>query len=173
MLIDARKMMTWRVLGLALLLALSGPATSMEDEDQQILPAGTIRHSAASLSWVDAPPSMPKGTKIAVLEGDPAQAELFSLRVSVPAGARLPPHWHPRDERVTILSGRVGVGFGDDFDERRLHYFSPGDYYVNPAHSHHYVFFPEASIVQITGSGPWQTQLLPSQAPGSPAIQQR
>lgn len=140
----------------ALLAALAGRVAAADNSAHQILPAGTIQHDASSLPWANAPGSMPKGTRIVVLEGDPKSEEIFTLRVSVPAGSRLPPHWHPRDERVTILSGRVGVGFGGRVDETRLRYFNAGDYYVNPAHSHHFVVFPEDSVVQITGQGPWE-----------------
>ncbi|MGH8454198.1 MAG: cupin domain-containing protein, partial [Nevskiales bacterium] len=69
-----------------------------------------------------------------------------------------------RDERVTVLSGRVGVGFGDQFDETRLRYFEAGGYYVNPTPAPHFVFFPVDTVVQITGIGPWQTHLLPMPA---------
>lgn len=132
--------------------------------ETQIPPAGTIRHDAASLRWVEAPPSMPPGTQIAVLEGDPGTGGLFTLRVRVPAGARVPPHWHPRDERVTVLSGRIGVGFGRQFDEKLLRDFEAGSYYVNPAAAAHFLFFPVETIVQITGEGPWVVNVLDSGA---------
>jgi quercetin dioxygenase-like cupin family protein len=149
-----------RLVGIGLLgLGAAGvPATASE---VQIPPAGVIQHDAKRLAWAGAQPPMPAGARVAVLEGDPKSEHLFTVRLRVPAGARLEPHWHPRDERVTVLKGRVGVGFGDRFDKSRLRYFGAGDYYVNPAESHHFVHFPEASEVQITGQGPWQTHLLP------------
>jgi hypothetical protein len=150
-----------RLVGNALLAAGCAVAAVALAAEEQVPPAGTIQADAAGLHWVPAPPSMPPGTRIAVLEGDPASDGLFSLRLRVPAGAKLPPHWHPRDERVTVLSGRVGVGFGDHFDQSRLRYFGAGGYYVNPAESRHFVYFPEASEVQITGLGPWQVHPLP------------
>lgn len=130
-------------------------------EESLILPRGTIQHSADTLQWTKGPSSMPPGSRIVLLEGDPKTEGLYTLRLNIPAGARLPPHWHPRDERVTVLSGRIGVGFGDRIDDRQLRYFDAGSYYVNPAHSHHYVYFPETTVVQITGIGPWETHLVP------------
>lgn len=59
--------------------------------------------------WNDAPPSMPQGTKITVLEGSPREAGTFTIRLKVPAGAAIAPHTHPRPERVTVLSGKVTV----------------------------------------------------------------
>jgi quercetin dioxygenase-like cupin family protein len=91
-----------------------------------------------------------------VLEGNPTQEGFFTIRLSVPAGTVLPPHWHPRDERVTLLSGMVRVGFGDVVDESATKAFGPGSFYLNPANSHHFVLFTEESVVQMTGIGPWE-----------------
>ena len=105
--------------------------------------------------WNDAPPSMPKGTKIAVLEGSPKEAGMFTIRLRVPAGSRILPHTHPRPERVTILSGRVHVGFGKTFakDGKR---FDKGGFYVNPPNEPHYLWIPVASELQLTCEGPWE-----------------
>ena len=104
---------------------------------------------------------MPKGTKIAVLEGDPKAPGMFTIRLRVPAGSKVMPHWHPRPERVTILFGKVAVGFGDKWDDKDMRGFNGGDFYINPAESHHYVAFPRTSVIQITGEGPWVLNPLP------------
>ncbi len=119
------------------------------------LPPGTIQVDASKLVWTNGPPALP-GSKSAVLEGDPKTTGMFTMRLRMPAGTRVPPHWHPRPERVTILSGVVQVGFGDTWDDRALHSFHAGDFYVNPPNSHHFVKFAEESVIQITGDGPWE-----------------
>src|SRR5262245_55695447 len=124
-------------------------------------PPEAIQVDAAKIAWKDGPPTLPKGTKVAVLEGDPKQPGMFTMRLHVPAGSKVMPHWHPRPERVTILSGKVAVGFGDTWDDKELRSFGPGDFYVNPPESHHYVFFPRTSVIQITGEGPWELHPLP------------
>jgi len=129
-------------------------------------PAGTIQLAPGQVRWGPASPAMPPGTQLAVLEGDPKAARAFTIRLKVPAGAAIAPHWHPRDERVTVLSGIVAVGFGDTIDAAAVTRFPAGSFYVNPAHSHHYVLFPEASVVQITGVGPWEVKFL--DAPAAP-----
>src|SRR6266581_3214440 len=101
-------------------------------------PPDAIQINTAKNVWKDGPPTMPKGTKIAVLEGDPKAPGMFSFRLCVPAGSKVMPHWHPRPERVTILSGKVAVGFGDKWDEKDMRGFNGGDFYINPAESHHY-----------------------------------
>ncbi len=123
-------------------------------------PPGAIQQLADSIAWHAAGPNLPPGTQAAVLEGDPKKEGLFTMRLRIPAGTRLAPHWHPRDERVTVLEGTVMVGFGDVADETSGSRFTKGSFYVNPAKSHHYVWFPEASVIQITAIGPWELHYL-------------
>jgi quercetin dioxygenase-like cupin family protein len=124
------------------------------------LPEGTIQLPDGNAEWIDGPPSLPAGTKIQLLEGNPAGEGFFTMRVKAPAGSRLQPHWHPREERVTILTGLVRVGFGDAFVEGNMTTFGPGSYYVNPAMSHHYVWILEETVMQLSGTGPWEIHLL-------------
>ena len=105
--------------------------------------------------WKDAPPTMPPGTKIAVLEGDPKQPGMFTIRLKVKAGSVIEPHTHPRPERVTVLSGKVLVGFGTTTDGTKGTTFTAGGFYINPPNEVHYVFFQEDSVVQLTCEGPW------------------
>src|SRR5688500_1154572 len=50
-----------------------------------------IMKMPADLTWVDAPPSLPKGAKVAVLEGDPAKAGPFTIRLQLPAKYKVAP----------------------------------------------------------------------------------
>jgi quercetin dioxygenase-like cupin family protein len=119
-------------------------------------PPGTIQIDRRTLVWNQGPATMSQGTEVAVLEGDPKAKGPFTIRLRIPAGTRIAPHWHPRPERVTVLSGEVFVGFGDTWDDASVRAFHAGDFYINPANSHHYVAFPQASVIQITGEGPWE-----------------
>ena len=123
-------------------------------------PSGTIQVHAKSIHWKTAPPAMPRGAKIAVIEGDQTKSGIFTLRIKFPAGAIVQPHWHPRPERVTVLSGRVMVGFGDVVDTSKTTTFRAGDFYVNQPEAHHFVVVPVETVVQVTGEGPWETHLL-------------
>jgi hypothetical protein len=97
---------------------------------------------------------------MAVLEGDPRQEMLFTARFKVLGAFEMKPHWHPRNERVTILEGRVGVGFGDSIDRDDVTWFGPGDYYVNAQQANHFVLADEPALLQITGVGPWKVHYL-------------
>ena len=135
----------------ALLVCLSVQAES---------PPGTIQLAHDALKWQPGPPSMPKGVETVVLEGDPRGPGLFTLRLRAPAGTRLAPHTHPQPERVTVLEGSIGVGFGPTYDQTRLKVFRAGDYYVNPPGAPHYVSFAADSVVQVTTTGPWKLDYL-------------
>ena len=130
------------------------------------LPEGAIQIHAETLPWKPAPPSLPAGAESAVLEGDPRQPGLFTLRIRVPAGSRLLPHTHPRPERITVLSGSLGLGFGKRYDQTRLKIFRAGDYYVTPPGVVHFLGFPEDTEVQITTEGPWGLDYLQPRANG-------
>lgn len=125
------------------------------------LPEGTIQLLARDLAWKRGPATLPPGVETVVLEGDPRQAGLFTLRLRAPAGTRLAPHTHPQPERVTVLEGAIGVGFGRQFDPASLTVFRTGDYYVNPPGAPHFVEFTEDAVLQVTGHGPWGLDFLP------------
>jgi len=105
--------------------------------------------------WKDAPPSMPKGTKMAVLEGNAQNAGIFTLRLKVPAGSKLGPHTHPNAERVTVLSGKVVVTL-----DGKSTTFTAGGFYVTPPNEVHSVSFPKTSVVQLTCEGPWKVNFV-------------
>ena len=106
--------------------------------------------------WVPCPPRLPTDCEMAVLEGDPQGDDLFTVRFRSAEGFVLPAHWHPKDERVTILQGSVAVAFGTDAQRQEAAEFGPGDYYVNARHAIHSVWVEGPTTMQITGIGPWK-----------------
>jgi hypothetical protein len=113
-----------------------------------------------TVEWKDAPPTMPAGTKMAILEGDPKHEGMFTIRVKLPANAKVMPHFHPAPERVTVIWGEARLGFGDKFDTKKTKSFPAGSFYINPPDVHHYLYFPRTTILQITGQGPWELHYL-------------
>jgi quercetin dioxygenase-like cupin family protein len=111
-----------------------------------------------AMAWTDGPSTLPAGSKMAVLEGSPKADGMFTMRVRIPAGSAIPPHWHPRQERVTILAGAVDLGFGSVANAGNTKRYSAGSFYVNPPRVMHFLFFPEATEMQMTGVGPWELQ---------------
>jgi len=109
----------------------------------------------AEIVWKDGPPSLPPGAKIAVLEGDPAKSGPFVFRVKVPDGYRIPPHTHPKPERVTVISGTFHIGTGDTFDPAKGREMPAGTYGTWPPGMKHFVWVTGETVLQFHGDGPW------------------
>jgi quercetin dioxygenase-like cupin family protein len=109
------------------------------------------------IKWGPAPPFVNPGAQFAVLEGDPtASSGDFTIRLKMPAGYRIAPHWHPKRENVTVISGTFKVGMGDKFDESKMLSFAPGSFaYLDPD-MHHYAMADGPAIVQVHGMSPVQ-----------------
>jgi hypothetical protein len=112
------------------------------------------------LKWQAGPPSLPPGAQIAVLEGNPAKEGPFVFRIKVPDGYRVPPHTHPRPERVTILSGTFYIGMGEKFDTARGKEMPAGTYGTWPPRMNHFVWVKGETVVQFHGEGPWMIHYL-------------
>ena len=119
----------------------------------------------AKLNWT-AVPSLPPGAQLAVIEGPMNEAGPFTVRLKFPANYRIPPHWHPAIERVTVLSGTFHMGAGEKFDLAAGHALTPGSIAIMPAKSPHFAWTTGETIVQLHGTGPWGvTYLNPADDP--------
>ena len=114
-----------------------------------------VMMAPADLKWSDPPPSLPPGARMAVVSGDPTQAQPFVIRAQVPAGYRVPPHWHPGVENLTILSGTVALGMGEQFDESKMTTIGAGGYASLPAEMRHSFLAKSAATFQVHGMGPF------------------
>ncbi|MGI8979779.1 MAG: cupin domain-containing protein [Pirellulaceae bacterium] len=109
----------------------------------------------SEIKWQDGPASLPKGAKIAVLEGDPGKEGPFVFRVKVPDGYRIPPHTHPKTERVTVISGTFHIGMGEKFDEKGTKEMPAGTFGFWESGMKHFVWVKGETVVQFHGMGPW------------------
>ncbi len=127
---------------------------------------------AAKLEWKDGPASLPKGAQIAVLEGDPTKEGPFVFRVKAPDGYRIPPHMHPKMERVTVISGSFNIGMGEKFDRHGTREMPAGTYgYWAPGMAH-FVWIKGETVAQFHGLGPWSIQYInPADDPRNQAAQ--
>ena len=108
------------------------------------------------IQWGPAPPVFQPGAQFAVLAGDPTKAGPFIVRVKVPDGYRIMPHWHPVVENVTVISGEFHVGMGDKFDESSMLTLPAQSVAVVPAHHNHYAMAKGETVVQINAMGPFK-----------------
>ena len=107
------------------------------------------------IKWGPAPPTLAKGAEVAVLAGDPAKSGQVTLRLKMPANYAIAPHWHPTDERVTVISGHLGLGMGDTLDKKKSKVLKPGGWAVAPANMHHFAWTKTGAIVQVDLMGPF------------------
>lgn len=113
--------------------------------------------NAAELKWGAGPPGLPAGAQLAVLEGDPAMAGApFAIRLKVPDGYKVAPHWHPTDERVIVMQGTMMLGLGDKVDMPSMHTLTAGAYAKMPAKTNHYAAAKGETIFQVYGTGPFE-----------------
>ncbi len=111
---------------------------------------------APAVKWGPAPPFLPAGARIAVMAGDPSASGEFTIRLEFPAGYVIPPHFHPTDENVTVLSGRFLVGMGDSVDTHQAMTLGQDGFITAPARAHHFAVAARKTVVQVNGEGPFE-----------------
>ena len=107
------------------------------------------------IKWGPAPAAIPKGAQIAVLQGNPFQSGPFVMRLKVPAGYKIPPHWHTQDESLTVISGTLYFGPGDKVETSKAHTVTPGSFHFLSGKDHHYLVAKTEAVIQINGNGPF------------------
>jgi quercetin dioxygenase-like cupin family protein len=110
---------------------------------------------ADQVQWGPAPPVLPAGAQISVLEGNPSEKGAVTLRLRFPANYTIPPHWHSMTERVTVLSGALHVGMGDKLDRQASQTLEPGGFVSLPADMRHFAWTKTPTVVQINLEGPF------------------
>lgn len=126
------------------------PAVGVRQIDRHILV------DPARLEWKAAPPSLPAGAQVVVLEGDPAKPGLFTMRIRMPDGYRIRPHFHEADEHVTVISGTFVLGSGETESGGTGTAISAGGYTAMPAGMRHFALTRGETVVQIHAVGPWK-----------------
>jgi mannose-6-phosphate isomerase-like protein (cupin superfamily) len=123
-------------------------------------PQSNTAHAIVALpdqiTWGPAPAALPAGAKAAVLEGNPGEAGPFTMRVLLPNRYRIPPHYHPTVEHVTVLKGAFKVGMGDKFDGSAMNLLPAGTFAALEPGTRHFAESEGETILQLHGVGPWQ-----------------
>lgn len=160
-------MSSFKLMAASIILAISlGSQRTAQAQDQS--PAYS-RIMPADLKWSPIS-SMPKGTQIAVLYGNPAKPGLFTLRLKIPANSKVPVHFNP-DERVrTIISGTYYSAIGDKVDSSKLMAFPVGTVSNVPPKVWQFAETRDEEVIfQVTGIGPTGiTYLDPNDDPRKP-----
>lgn len=128
------------------------PIQAQEDESDQ-----PVVMTTANLEWQSGPPALPPGAEFAVLEGNPFEGP-FTLRLRLPAGYRIPAHAHSLIENVTVISGTLHLGNGDELDTSRGVRVPGGGFASLPEGSNHYAWTEEPTVVQIHSATPFDIE---------------
>jgi quercetin dioxygenase-like cupin family protein len=146
-------MRTLLIIGAACLIPLAAQAQSADKDSKHSENAIVV--PAATEKWGAAPAILPAGAKLAVLEGDPTKPGRYTMRLSMPANYRIPPHFHKTWEHVTVLTGSFNVGMGAKFDEAGGVTLKAGSFGALPPGMQHFAWTTESSVIQLHGEGPW------------------
>ena len=146
--------------GLALMLAAASPALGQATAGSQAF------ISPKDIKWASAPTSLPKGAMVAVLQGDPGKPGPFVMRLMMPAGYKVSPHWHSQDEHLTVISGTLYIGMGDRYEPHTARGLAAGGFHFLPGKSHHFAYAKKPTVVQVNGNGPFDiTYINPADDP--------
>ena len=109
-----------------------------------------------TLAWAPGPPSLPPGAEFVLLEGNPAEAVPLTLRLKFPPHYRIPPHFHSVIEHVTVFSGTLNIGMGEQATYTSGTALNAGSFGALPAKMVHYAWAgPEGVTFQLHSVGPW------------------
>jgi Domain of unknown function (DUF4437) len=124
------------------------------------LPVNPVAQGHGSVVKPDAVKWIPRspGLELAVLSGDPAkEGEPFVIRLKLRDGLTVPPHWHPIDEHITVLTGTLHIGMGEKFDKAATTALPVGSYSMMRKEMRHFVWAEGETILQLHGIGPFKT----------------
>ena len=124
-------------------------AQENQSVDMRLYPPTSIELKAG-------PAALPPGAKMTVLEGDPTKEGPFVVRFQFPEGYHIPPHTHPKTERVTVISGALYLATGESLDRNSARELPTGSFGYWPAGMKHAAWSDGETIIQLHGVGPWQ-----------------
>jgi len=144
-----------RTVGITLILLLTLAVVAQQKKSNVAKTATKHTFTPGDMQWGPPPPFVPAGAQVAVVEGNPGGADGdYTIRVKMPDGYIIPPHFHPKRENVTVISGTVKLGMGDNFDESKAQPYATGSFmYLDPS-MHHYAKMQGETEIQVHGQAP-------------------
>jgi quercetin dioxygenase-like cupin family protein len=132
-------------------LALAGPVIAA--------PSEAVIETPDQMKWQDAS-QFGKGVQSSVLYGDPSKDGPYATRLKLPADTLVPGHTHPKAENVTVISGSLGLGLGEQMDKSKGKLLPAGSFFRIPADTPHFAWAEGETVVQINGMGPAAIKLV-------------
>lgn len=114
-----------------------------------------------SLQWKP----VASGMSMALLSGSlETEGAPFAFRLKLVDGTKVPPHWHPVDEHLTVISGIFYMSTGETVDESAETTMTAGAFATMPKEVRHFARASGDTVVQIHGVGPFKTYFVTREA---------
>ena len=125
------------------------------------LASASCAQTPAPTSWSEGvaygPIGNATGMDAAFIIGSPTQPGLYTIRVHIKEGGLMPPHSHPDDRMITVLSGTLHYGFGDKADPAATKAYPAGSFFLAKANEPHYAIGASEAVYQESGMAPTGT----------------
>ncbi len=82
------------------------------------------------------------------------------MRLRLPDGYSIPPHTHPKTERLTVISGTFNIVMGEKLAKKAGRKMPAGTFGFWTAGMKHFVWAEGETIIQLHGIGPWSIKYL-------------
>ena len=169
-----------RIIPIALFISMSligacaskgGDASALETNTS--VPDSLEEMHAVQLRWLDLHddmkiPFFAKGGSLAIVHGRPFDSTYhgeYIVRFDLPKAYKVPPHWHPMAENVTVLEGEYLLGNGTNYDVAKTLPYKPGDYGHTPACAPQYGTTTVRTVIEVHGEAPFAFHNLESNDP--------
>jgi hypothetical protein len=145
------------LVALGFLSFFMGSVAHSQDKAGHAGDTGHVVARPAAIKWGPAPPSLPPGSQMGLLVGDPSKPGVpYVLRAKLPDGYKVPPHWHPSDENVTVLTGTLLVGKGEKLDPSTTEELPAGSFMRMPKTMRNFAIAKGETVIQLHGVGPFE-----------------
>jgi len=111
---------------------------------------------AKALKWMDGPAGLPKGSKVAVVSGDPGKKGPFTIHLKFPANYAVAAHHHPTDEHIRVVSGKLKFGMGDKADKAKAKWMAAGTAGTAKAGMNHFAYTDAPTELELKSTGPFE-----------------
>ena len=135
-----------RLLWGAMLFLASATANAAET-----LPPGVTLVDLDTVKWV----KTVSGRDQAYIMGHPSKPGPYLYLVKWGPNDKAGAHFHPEDRHGVVLRGVHYIGYGDKFDESKLHEHKAGTFFTEPSKTAHFGMTKgEGAILYFYGVGP-------------------
>ena len=137
-----------RILALSITIGLL-PGLTLTQDAKPAAKEPAARHAVVTPDQLIWKPLSP-GVESAVVSGDPdKKGSVYVIRIRSKGDAKVPPHWHVTDERVTVLAGSFLVAHGDTYDAAKLIELKAGAHSVMPATMPHFGLHKAGNVIEV------------------------